>query len=63
MPKNSISLGPVQLVEEYQPKPDLNWLEQFEVKISEDLTGEDGDYEYQQPELSIFPDGDDWPLS
>ncbi|WP_246859784.1 replication endonuclease [Vibrio crassostreae] len=69
---------PAQLVEEYQPKPDLSWLEQFEVKISEDLTGEDEDYEYQQPNLSEITvsqrqnkswadyleiiESDDWPL-
>ncbi|NOH82830.1 replication endonuclease [Vibrio sp. 03-59-1] len=69
---------PAQLVEEYEPKPDLSWLDDFEVKQPEPLTGEDEDYEYEQPDLSEFStsnrqrkswaayrsiiESDDWPL-
>ncbi|MGF1842474.1 replication endonuclease [Vibrio clamense] len=45
---------PAQLVEQYEPKPDLSWLDDFEAKPSEPLTGEDEDHEYEQPGLSEF---------
>ncbi|MEZ9338711.1 replication endonuclease [Vibrio splendidus] len=56
------TVRPAQLVEEYQPKPDLSWLHEFEVKPPGPLTGEDDDYEYEQPNLSFFPEIDEWPL-
>ncbi|MFA0026708.1 hypothetical protein AB4369_27830, partial [Vibrio sp. 10N.261.49.A5] len=37
---------PAQLVEEYQPTPDLSWLDDFEAKQPEPLTGEDKDHQY-----------------
>jgi len=46
----------------YQPKPDLNWLDDFEAKPPEPLTGDDDDYEYEQPNLSFFPETAEWPL-
>ncbi|SBS65518.1 replication endonuclease [Vibrio atlanticus] len=46
------TVRPAQLVEEYQPKPDLSWLDDFEAKQPEPLTGEDENHEYQQPNLS-----------
>ncbi|MDN3697024.1 replication endonuclease [Vibrio cortegadensis] len=45
---------PAQLVEKYEPKPDLSWLDDFEAKPPEPLTGEDEDHEYEQPDLSEF---------
>ncbi|MFS1878831.1 replication endonuclease [Vibrio splendidus] len=56
------TVRPAQLVEEYQPKPDLSWLDELEVKPPGPLTGEDDDYEYEQPNLSFFPETDEWPL-
>uniref|UniRef100_UPI0013E8B611 hypothetical protein n=1 Tax=Vibrio sp. 624788 TaxID=1234362 RepID=UPI0013E8B611 len=72
------TVRPAQLVEEYQPKPDLSWLVDFEAKPPEPLTGEDEDHEYQQPNLSDINvsnrpskswgyyleivESDDWPL-
>ena len=72
------TVRPAQLVEEYQPKPDLSWLDDFEAKQPEPLTGEDEDHEYQQPNLSDINvskrpskswgyyldivESDDWPL-
>ncbi|MGF1710115.1 replication endonuclease [Vibrio kagoshimensis] len=56
------TVRPAQLVEEYKPKEDLSWLEEFEAKPPEPLTGEDEDHKYQQPDLSHFTEVDDWPL-
>ena len=71
-------MRPAQLVEEHQPKPDLSRLTEVEAKPPEPLTGEDEDYEYQQPNLSDITvskrpnkswseyleiiESDDWPL-
>lgn len=51
---------PAQLVEEYQPKPNLSWLGEPEPEpvINKPLTEEN----YQQPDLSHFEYVDDWPL-
>ncbi len=51
-----------QLVEEYRPKPDLSWLDDFKAKQPGPLAGEDDDYEYEQPNLSFFPETAEWPL-
>ncbi|EGU39421.1 replication endonuclease [Vibrio scophthalmi] len=51
---------PAQLVEvSRQRSDDTNWMD-FEGW--DNLFAQPEKQEYQQPELSIFPDGDDWPL-
>lgn len=51
---------PAQLVEvSRQRSDDTNWVD-FEGW--DNLFAQPEKQEYQQPDLSIFPDGDDWPL-
>ncbi len=54
--------APAQLVEVSRvPADNLNWID-FEGWGKVFAQSEQAKDEYQQPDLSFFPDGDDWPL-